>query len=406
MRTNYPLEGKFGKYGGKYVPETLIPAIKELETAYEKYKKDEEFQKQLSYLLRKYAGRPTPLYFAKNLSEFIGGAKIFLKREDLLHGGAHKINNTLGQGLLAKRMGKRRVIAETGAGQHGVGTAIASSVIGLDAEIYMGAKDVERQKLNVFRMQLLGAKVHSVGAGTKTLKDAINEALRDWVTNVHNTYYLIGSVVGPHPYPMMVRDFQSIIGSEIRKQMLEISNQLPDAIVACVGGGSNAMGSFFSFIEDSDVALYGIEAGGRGIRTGRHSASLSAGTEGVLHGMLTYLLQDKFGQVTETHSISAGLDYPGVGPEHANLKDLKRAKYLECTDDDAINAFLMLSKLEGIIPALESSHAVSYAMELAKKIDKNENIVVTLSGRGDKDVEVVQQYLKSRKREKNLIRHL
>ena len=406
MTTNYPLEGKFGKYGGKYVPETLIPAIKELETAYEKYKKDEEFQKQLSYLLRKYAGRPTPLYFAKNLSEFIGGAKIFLKREDLLHGGAHKINNTLGQGLLAKRMGKRRVIAETGAGQHGVGTAIASAVIGLDAEIYMGAKDVERQKLNVFRMQLLGAKVHSVGAGTKTLKDAINEALRDWVTNVQNTYYLIGSVVGPHPYPMMVRDFQSIIGSEIRKQMLEISNQLPDAIVACVGGGSNAMGSFFSFIEDSDVALYGIEAGGRGIRTGRHSASLSAGTEGVLHGMLTYLLQDKFGQVTETHSISAGLDYPGVGPEHANLKDLKRAKYLECTDDDAINAFLMLSKLEGIIPALESSHAVSYAMELAKKIDKNENIVVTLSGRGDKDVEVVQQYLKSRKREKNLIRHL
>jgi tryptophan synthase beta chain len=400
MRTNYPLEGKFGKYGGKYVPETLVPAIIELETAYEKYKKEEEFQQQLSYLLTKYAGRPTPLYFAKNLSDFIGGAKIFLKREDLLHGGAHKINNTLGQGLLAKRMGKRRVIAETGAGQHGVGTAIASAVIGLDAEIYMGAKDVKRQKLNVFRMQLLGAKVHSVGAGTKTLKDAINEALRDWVTNVHDTYYLIGSVVGPHPYPMMVRDFQSIIGREIRQQMLEISNQIPDAIVACVGGGSNAMGSFFSFLEDSDVALYGIEAGGRGIRTGRHSASLSSGTEGVLHGMRTYLLQDKFGQVTETHSISAGLDYPGVGPEHANLKDLKRAKYLECTDDDAINAFLMLSKLEGIIPALESSHAVSYAMELAKKIDKNENIVVTLSGRGDKDVEVVQQYLKSRKREK------
>ncbi len=400
MRTNYPLEGKFGKYGGKYVPETLVPAIIELETAYEKYKKEEEFQQQLSYLLTKYAGRPTPLYFAKNLSDFIGGAKIFLKREDLLHGGAHKINNTLGQGLLAKRMGKRRVIAETGAGQHGVGTAIASAVIGLDAEIYMGAKDVKRQKLNVFRMQLLGAKVHSVGAGTKTLKDAINEALRDWVTNVHDTYYLIGSVVGPHPYPMMVRDFQSIIGREIRQQMLEISNQIPDAIVACVGGGSNAMGSFFSFLEDSDVALYGIEAGGGGIRTGRHSASLSSGTEGVLHGMRTYLLQDKFGQVTETHSISAGLDYPGVGPEHANLKDLKRAKYLECTDDDAINAFLMLSKLEGIIPALESSHAVSYAMELAKKIDKNENIVVTLSGRGDKDVEVVQQYLKSRKREK------
>jgi tryptophan synthase beta chain len=398
MSTNYPVEGKFGKYGGKYIPETLVPAIIELETAYEKYRKDEAFQKELSYLLTKYAGRPTPLYFAKNLTEYIGGGKIFLKREDLLHGGAHKINNTLGQGLLAKRMGKKRVIAETGAGQHGVGTAIASAVIGLDAEIYMGAKDVERQKLNVFRMQLLGAKVHSVGAGTKTLKDAINEALRDWVTNVNNTYYLIGSVVGPHPYPMMVRDFQSIIGYEIKQQMLEISNQLPHAIVACVGGGSNAMGTFFSFINDSDVALYGVEAGGRGIRTGRHSASLSAGTEGVLHGMLTYLLQDKFGQVTETHSISAGLDYPGVGPEHANLKDLKRAKYLECTDDEAVNAFLILSKLEGIIPALESSHAVSYAMKLAKKIDKNENIVVTLSGRGDKDVEVVQQYLKSRER--------
>jgi tryptophan synthase beta chain len=398
MGTNYPVAGKFGKYGGKYIPETLVPAIIELETAYQKYRKDEGFQRQLSYLLTKYAGRPTPLYFAKNLTEYIGGGKIFLKREDLLHGGAHKINNTLGQGLLAKRMGKKRVIAETGAGQHGVGTAIASAVIGLDAEIYMGAKDVERQKSNVFRMQLLGAKVHSVGAGTKTLKDAINEALRDWVTNVNNTYYLIGSVVGPHPYPMMVRDFQSIIGHEIKQQMLEISNQLPHAIVACVGGGSNAMGTFFSFIEDSDVALYGVEAGGRGIRTGRHSASLSAGTEGVLHGMLTYLLQDKFGQVTETHSISAGLDYPGVGPEHANLKDLKRAKYLQCTDDEAVNAFLMLSKLEGIIPALESSHAVSYAMKLAKKIDKNENIVVTLSGRGDKDVEVVQQYLKSRKR--------
>jgi tryptophan synthase beta chain len=398
MDTNYPVAGKFGKYGGKYIPETLVPAIIELETAYQKYRKDEGFQRQLSYLLTKYAGRPTPLYFAKNLTEYIGGGKIFLKREDLLHGGAHKINNTLGQGLLAKRMGKKRVIAETGAGQHGVGTAIASAVIGLNAEIYMGAKDVERQKSNVFRMQLLGAKVHSVGAGTKTLKDAINEALRDWVTNVNNTYYLIGSVVGPHPYPMIVRDFQSIIGHEIKQQMLEISNQLPHAIVACVGGGSNAMGTFFSFIEDSDVALYGVEAGGRGIRTGSHSASLSAGTEGVLHGMLSYLLQDKFGQVAETHSISAGLDYPGVGPEHANLKDLKRAKYLECTDDEAVNAFLKLSKLEGIIPALESSHAVSYAMKLAKKIDKNENIVVTLSGRGDKDVEVVQQYLKSRER--------
>jgi tryptophan synthase beta chain len=401
MRNNYPLRGRFGKYGGKYIPETLVPAIVELETAYEKYKNDPEFQKELSYLLTKYAGRPTPLYFAKNLTEYVGGAKIFLKREDLLHGGAHKTNNTLGQGLLAKQMGKKRVIAETGAGQHGVGTAIASAVIGLDAEIYMGAKDVERQKLNVFRMELLGAKVHSVRVGTQTLKDAINEALRDWITNVHNTYYLIGSVVGPHPYPMMVRDFQSIIGHEIKQQMLEISNGLPNAIVACVGGGSNAMGTFFSFIEDSDVSLYGIEAGGKGVRTGKHSASLSAGTEGVLHGMLTYLLQDKFGQVTETHSISAGLDYPGVGPEHANLKDLKRAKYIECTDDDAIDAFIILSKIEGIIPALEPSHALSYAMKLAKTMDKNENIVVTLSGRGDKDVEVVQQYLRIREKEKH-----
>ena len=400
MKNNYPLSGRFGKYGGKYIPETLVPAILELETAYQKYKNDEDFQKELAYLLTKYAGRPTPLYFAKNLTEYVGGAKIFLKREDLLHGGAHKTNNTIGQGLLAKRMGKKRVIAETGAGQHGVGTAIASAVIGLDAEIYMGAKDVERQKLNVFRMELLGAKVHSVRVGTQTLKDAINEALRDWITNVHNTYYLIGSVVGPHPYPMMVRDFQSIIGHEIKQQMLEISNGLPNAIVACVGGGSNAMGTFFSFIEDSDVSLYGIEAGGKGVRTGKHSASLSAGTEGVLHGMLTYLLQDKFGQVRETHSISAGLDYPGVGPEHANLKDIKRAKYIECTDDDAIDAFIMLSKLEGIIPALEPSHALSYSMKLAKTMDKNENIVVTLSGRGDKDVEVVQQYLRTREKEK------
>src|SRR5215208_5106437 len=382
MKNNYPLSGRFGKYGGKYIPETLVPAILELETAYQKYKNDEDFQKELAYLLTKYAGRPTPLYFAKNLTEYVGGAKIFLKREDLLHGGAHKTNNTIGQGLLAKRMGKKRVIAETGAGQHGVGTAIASAVIGLDAEIYMGAKD------------------DSVRVGTQTLKDAINEALRDWITNVHNTYYLIGSVVGPHPYPMMVRDFQSIIGHEIKQQMLEISNQLPNAIVACVGGGSNAMGTFFSFIEDSDVSLYGIEAGGKGIRTGKHSASLSAGTEGVLHGMLTYLLQDKFGQVRETHSISAGLDYPGVGPEHANLKDIKRAKYIECTDDDAIDAFIMLSKLEGIIPALEPSHALSYSMKLAKTMDKNENIVVTLSGRGDKDVEVVQQYLRTREKEK------
>jgi tryptophan synthase beta chain len=399
MRSNYPVNGRFGKYGGKYIPETLVPAIEELEVAYEKYKGNSEFQNQLSYYLTQYAGRPTPLYLAKNLTEYVGGAKIYLKREDLLHGGAHKTNNTLGQGLLAKRMGKKRIIAETGAGQHGVGTAIASAVLGLNSEIYMGSKDVERQKLNVFRMQLLGAKVHTVESGTQTLKDAINDALRDWTTNVQNTYYLIGSVVGPHPYPMMVRDFQSIIGYEIKQQMQELSNNLPNAIVACVGGGSNAIGTFYPFVDESDVLLYGVEAGGEGINSGKHSATLSAGSEGILHGMLTYLLQDKFGQVTDTHSISAGLDYPGVGPEHALLKDLDRVNYIDCIDDDAVEAFLMLSKLEGIIPALEPSHAVSYAMKLANKMDKNENIVVTLSGRGDKDVEVVLEYLKMKEKQ-------
>jgi tryptophan synthase beta chain len=398
MGISYPTEGRFGKYGGKYIPETLVPAVEELESAYEKYKKDPEFQDQLSYYLTNYAGRPTPLYFARNLSESIGGAKIYLKREDLLHGGAHKTNNTLGQGLLAKRMGKKRIIAETGAGQHGVGTAISSAVLGLNAEIYMGAKDVERQKLNVFRMQLLGGKVHTVLSGSQGLKDAINEALRDWITNLQNTYYLIGSVVGPHPYPMMVRDFQSVIGQEIKQQMRGISNNLPNAIVACVGGGSNAIGTFSPFVDHSDVLLYGVEAGGQGIDTGKHSATLTAGSQGILHGMLSYLLQDEYGQIVDTHSISAGLDYPGVGPEHALLKDLKRAKYIECVDDDAIEAFLTLSRLEGIIPALEPSHAVSYAMKLAKKMDKNENIVVTLSGRGDKDVEVVLEYMKMKEK--------
>jgi tryptophan synthase beta chain len=400
MQNNYPIDGRFGKYGGKYIPETLVPAIEELESAYEKYKNDSEFQDQLSYYLTQYAGRPTPLYFSKNLSEYVGGAKIYLKREDLLHGGAHKINNTLGQGLLAKRMHKERIIAETGAGQHGVGTAIASAVFGLNGEIYMGAKDVERQKLNVFRMQLLNAKVHTVMSGSQTLKDAINEALRDWITNVKNTYYLIGSVVGPHPYPMMVRDFQSIIGHEIKQQMRVASNNLPNAIVACVGGGSNAIGTFYPFVDHSDVLLYGIEAGGQGVGTGKHAATLSAGSEGILHGMLSYLLQDEFGQVVDTYSVSAGLDYPGVGPEHALLKDLKRVKYIECIDDDAVDAFLMLSKLEGIIPALEPSHALSYAIKLARRMDKNENIVVTLSGRGDKDVEVVLAYLRKRAKSK------
>ena len=396
MLSNYPVNARFGDYGGKYVPETLVPAIEELERAYDRYKNDTHFRKQLQYYLEQYAGRPTPLYFAKNLTEYIGGAKIYLKREDLLHGGAHKINNTLGQGLLAKRIGKKRVIAETGAGQHGVGTAIAAAVLGLNAEIYMGSKDMKRQKPNLIRMQLLGATIHPVQSGSRTLKDAINEALRDWITNVQNTYYLIGSAVGPHPYPVIVRDFQSVIGQEIRMQM-----KRPDAIVACVGGGSNAIGTFYPFVDDYDVSLYGVEAGGKGINSGEHSATLAAGSHGIIHGMFTYLLQDRFGQVSNTHSISAGLDYPGVGPEHALLKDIKRVKYVNCIDDDAVEAFLLLSKLEGIIPALEPSHAISYAIELAKNMDRNENIVVTLSGRGDKDVDIVQRYLKMKENEKN-----
>jgi tryptophan synthase beta chain len=394
---SYPVHGKFGRYGGKYIPETLVPAIEELESAYDKYKNDFEFQKELSYYLTEYAGRPTPLYFAKNLTEHIGGAKIYLKREDLLHGGAHKTNNTLGQALLAKKMGKKRIIAETGAGQHGVGTAMACALLGLSAEIYMGAKDFERQKLNAFRMRLLGAKVYPVRSGSKILKDAINEAIRDWIANVKTTYYLIGSVVGPHPYPMMVRDFQSVIGSEIKCQILKIEGSMPNAVVACVGGGSNAIGTFYSFLDDSDVTLYGIEAGGKGLKSGKHSATLAAGSEGILHGMFTRVLQDKFGQIVETHSISAGLDYPGVGPEHAMLKEIKRAKYTASTDHEAIEGFLALSRFEGIIPALEPSHAISYAMKLAEEMKKEDVIVVTLSGRGDKDIQIVQDYLKKSK---------
>jgi tryptophan synthase beta chain len=394
---SYPIDGKFGKYGGKYIPETLAPAIEELESAYEKYRNDPDFQNELSYYLTEYAGRPTPLYFAENLTKDIGGAKIYLKREDLLHGGAHKTNNTLGQALLAKKMGKKRIIAETGAGQHGVGTAIACAVLGLSAEIFMGAKDFERQKLNVFRMKLLGANVYPVESGSKTLKDAINEAIRDWIANVETTYYLIGSAVGPHPYPMMVRDFQSVIGGEIKQQIWEIEGTMPNAVVACVGGGSNAIGSFYTFLDNKDVTLYGVEAGGKGIKSGMHSASLAAGSEGVLHGMFTRLLQDEFGQVVETHSISAGLDYPGVGPEHAMLKELKRAIYAVSTDQEAIEGFIALSRLEGIIPALEPSHAISYAMKLAKEMKKDDIIVVTLSGRGDKDVEIVQDYLNKNK---------
>jgi tryptophan synthase beta chain len=390
---NFPFNGKFGNFGGKYIPETLVPAIEELENSYKKFTNDSNFKKELKDYLENYAGRPTPIYLAKNLTEYVGGAKIYLKREDLLHGGAHKINNTLGQCLLAKKMGKKRIIAETGAGQHGVGTAIASAVLELECEVYMGLKDTERQKLNVFRMKLLGAKVHPVKSGTQTLKDAINEALRDWITNVENTYYLIGSVVGPHPYPMIVRDFQSIIGKEIKKQIGKITGALPNAIVACVGGGSNAIGSFYPFIGDQEVSLYGIEGEGSGIKTGKHSATLSAGSTGILHGMQTYLLQDKMGQISATHSISAGLDYPGVGPEHSYLKEIKRVNYKSCTDDDAIKACVILSEKEGIIPALESAHAISYGLKLAKKMKKSETIVITLSGRGDKDVEVVQNYL-------------
>ncbi|MGB9660175.1 MAG: tryptophan synthase subunit beta [Nitrososphaerales archaeon] len=390
----YPIDGKYGKYGGRFVPETLMSAVLDLEKAYLKLKNDQEFKKELDYYLSEYAGRPTPLYFAKNLTKKVGGAKIYLKREDLLHGGAHKINNTLGQALMAKKMRKTRVIAETGAGQHGVATAMACAVLGLKAEIYMGKEDIERQKLNVFRMNLLGAKVHPVESGSRTLKDAINEALRDWVTNVKTTYYLIGSVVGPHPYPMIVRDFQSVIGKEIESQIMEKENRLPDALIACVGGGSNAMGTFYPFLDERNVKLYGVEAGGHGIESGKHAASLCAGDEGILHGMLTYLLQDEHGQISTTHSISAGLDYPGVGPEHSFLKAMGRANYVSITDDEAVKAFIELSKTEGIIPALEPSHSLAFAIELAGSMKKDDLIVVTLSGRGDKDVQVVADYLK------------
>ena len=388
----YPIGGKYGKYGGRFVPEILMAALEELEEAYESLSKDPKFQSRLNELLSKYAGRPTPLYYARNLTRKVGGAKIYLKREDLAHGGAHKINNTLGQALLAERMGKRRVIAETGAGQHGVATAMACAALGLKAEVYMGAEDMERQRLNVFRMKLLGAKVHRVEGGSKTLKDAINEALRDWVANVQTTHYLIGSAVGPHPYPKIVRDFQSVIGKEIKSQILVEEGRLPDAIVACVGGGSNAIGTFHPFL-DEGVRLYGVEAAGEGLATGKHAASICAGSEGVFHGMLTYLLQDGNGQVKRTHSISAGLDYPGVGPELAFLKSIGRVEYVAVADEGAAAAFLELCKTEGILPALEPAHALAYALKLAKGMKEDEVIVVTLSGRGDKDVEVVAKHL-------------
>ena len=387
----YPKNGRFGEFGGKYIPETLVPAVEELEENYLKFKNDKKFKKELDYYLKVYAGRPTPLYYAKNLSEKIGGGKIYLKREDLLHGGAHKINNTLGQALLAKKMNKKRIIAETGAGQHGVATAMACAALRMKAEVYMGSKDTIRQKLNVYRMNLLGCKVHPVSSGSKTLKDAINEAIRDWITNVENTYYLLGSAVGPHPYPVMVRDFQSVIGNEIKSQMKKI-NKSVDSVIACVGGGSNAIGTFYP-LADSNAEIIGVEAAGLGLKTDKHSATLSAGSKGVLHGMMSYLLQDKEGQVTETHSISAGLDYPGVGPEHSYYKDTKRVKYHSATDAEVIDAFQILTRTEGIIPALESSHAIAEAIKVAKKSKKSESIVVTLSGRGDKDVEEVQNYL-------------
>lgn len=396
MKIKFPKDGRFGEFGGKYIPETLVPAIEELEQSYLKYRNDPSFKKELNYYLTEYAGRPTPLYYAKNLTEKIGGAKIYLKREDLLHGGAHKINNTLGQALLAKRMKKTRIIAETGAGQHGVATAMACAALGLKAEVYMGYKDTIRQKLNVFRMNMLGCKVHAVKAGSQTLKDAINEAIRDWITNVNDTYYLLGSAVGPHPYPVMVRDFQAVIGEEIKQQIKSFGKKTPDAVVACVGGGSNAIGTFYPLV-DSDTEIFGVEAAGQGLKSGHHSATLSAGTKGVLHGMMTYLLQDSEGQIQETHSISAGLDYPGVGPEHSYFKDQKRIQYVSATDKEVIDAFLMLTRTEGIIPALESSHAVAEAIKLAKKRPKSDSIVVTLSGRGDKDVEVVQDYIENSK---------
>ena len=385
--------GRYGVYGGRFVPETLMPAVNELESVYKESKSDEAFQSELSSLLNSFVGRPTELYFAKNLTEQLGGAQVYIKREDLAHTGAHKINNALGQGLLAKRMGKPRVVAETGAGQHGVATATVCAKLGLDCVVYMGEEDIRRQALNVFRMKLLGAEVVSVSSGSKTLKDAINEAIRDWVTNVETTHYLIGSVVGPHPYPMIVRDYQRIIGSEARSQMLAMYGKLPDYAVACVGGGSNAMGLFFDFIGDEDVKLVGVEAGGDGIDTGRHSSTITAGSVGVLHGSMSYLIQDDDGQVIETHSISAGLDYPGVGPEHSWLNDTGRAEYVSEDDAQALEGFKLMCQTEGIIPALEPAHAIYYISQLAPSLPSEKSILLGLSGRGDKDMDTVASAL-------------
>jgi len=384
--------GHFGPYGGMFVAETLMGPIRELREAYERYLQDPDFQAELDFELQQYVGRPSPLYFAERWSRELGGARIYLKREDLNHTGAHKVNNTVGQALLAKRMGKTRIIAETGAGQHGVASATVAARLGLECVVYMGAEDIERQAMNVYRMKLLGATVVPVTSGSRTLKDALNEAMRDWVTNIDDTFYIIGTVAGPHPYPAMVRDFQAIIGREAREQILQHEGRLPDALVACVGGGSNAIGLFHPFIGDRDVAMYGVEAAGYGLDTGKHAAPLCAGKPGVLHGNRTYLMEDAHGQIIPTHSISAGLDYPGVGPEHAWLKDTGRAEYVAVTDDEALQAFHDLTRIEGILPALESSHALAYAKKLAPTLGRDQILIVNLSGRGDKDIHTVANH--------------
>lgn len=385
-------KGRFGVHGGQYVPETLMNAVLELEAAYEKYKNDPEFLQELQTLYHDYANRPSLLYYAKKVTEDLGGAKVYLKREDLNHTGAHKINNVLGQCLLAKKMGKKRIIAETGAGQHGVAAATVAALMGMECVVYMGKEDTIRQALNVYRMELLGAKVVAVESGTGTLKDAVNEAMREWTARVLDTFYVLGSVMGPHPYPTMVRDFQRVIGKEVKAQMLEKEGRLPDAVLACVGGGSNAMGIFYDFIPDKQVQLIGVEAAGRGVNTERTAATIARGTSGIFHGMESYFLQDKDGQIAPVYSISAGLDYPGIGPEHAYLHDIGRAQYVPVTDDESVEAFEYLSKMEGIIPAIESAHAFYYAMQLAPKMSKDKIIVVNLSGRGDKDVAAIARY--------------
>jgi len=387
--------GHFGIFGGRYVAETLMPALIELEKAYKESRKDSHFKKEYSYFLKYYAGRETPLYLAQRLTEELGGARIYLKREDLNHTGSHKINNTLGQALLARRMGKKRVIAETGAGQHGVATATVAALFGMECQIFMGEEDIRRQAPNVFRMKILGAEVVPVTSGTATLKDAMNEAMRHWVSRVRDTFYVIGTTAGPHPYPMMVREFQSVIGQETKKQILKMEGKLPDILIACIGGGSNAMGLFYPFKDIPGVEMIGVEAAGKGITTGHHAASISAGSVGILHGNKTYLLQDGNGQIRDAYSIAAGLDYPGVGPEHAYFRDTGRAKYVSIEDEEAIQSFILLSKCEGIIPAMESAHAVAYAMKLAPTLNKNMIVVINLSGRGDKDAETITQRLES-----------